>query len=74
MIDLDDIATVDPELADAISENCRRYTQLFAQVIQEMLPELKDKEVKFLFRKKESQFILRFKIKMFWMFISNIEH
>jgi DNA replication licensing factor MCM7 len=53
VIDLDDIATVDPELADAISENCRRYTQLFAQVIQEMLPELKDKEVKFLFLKKK---------------------
>ncbi|CAF0791914.1 unnamed protein product [Adineta steineri] len=45
VIDLDDIATVDPELADAISENCRRYTQLFAQVVQELLPELKDKEV-----------------------------
>ena len=45
MIDLDDIATIDPELADAIAENCRRYTQLFSQVVQELLPELKDKEV-----------------------------
>ncbi|CAF4228895.1 unnamed protein product [Rotaria sp. Silwood2] len=45
VIDIDDIATVDPELADAIIENCRRYTQLFSQVIQEMLPELKDKEI-----------------------------
>jgi len=53
VIDLDDIATVDPELADAISENCRRYTQLFSQVIQEMLPELKDKEVNFVSLKKK---------------------
>jgi DNA replication licensing factor MCM7 len=53
VIDLDDIATVDPELADAISENCRRYTQLFSQVIQEMLPELKDKEVNFFSLKKK---------------------
>ncbi|CAF4811433.1 unnamed protein product [Rotaria socialis] len=45
VIDIDDIALVDPELADAVTENCRRYTQLFSQVIQEMLPELKDKEV-----------------------------
>jgi len=48
---LDDVATVDPELADAISDNCRRYTQLFSQVVQEMLPELKDKEVIFSFSK-----------------------
>ena len=40
---------MDPELADAITENCRRYTQLFSQVVQEMLPDLKDKEVSFLF-------------------------
>ncbi|CAF2634186.1 unnamed protein product [Rotaria sp. Silwood2] len=45
VIDIDDIATIDPELADAIIENCRRYTQLFSQVVQEMLPELKDKEI-----------------------------
>ena len=55
MIDLDDIATVDPELADAISENTRRYTQIFSQVVQEMLPELKDKEVNFLFSYKEKR-------------------
>jgi DNA replication licensing factor MCM7 len=46
VIDLDDISTIDPELADAINENCRRYSQLFSQVVQEMLPELKDREVK----------------------------
>ncbi|CAF1017241.1 unnamed protein product [Adineta ricciae] len=45
VIDLDDIAIVDPELADAIGENTRRYAQLFSQVVQELLPELKDKEV-----------------------------
>jgi len=42
---LDDIATIDPDLAEAISDNTRRYSQLFSQVVQEMLPELKDKEV-----------------------------
>lgn len=42
---MDDIATVDPDLAEAISDNTRRYSQLFSQVVQEMLPELKDKEV-----------------------------
>lgn len=45
MIDLDDIASIDPELADGILENSRRYSQIFSQVVQEMLPELKDKEV-----------------------------
>ena len=49
IIDIDDVATVDPELADAILENTRRYTQIFAQIVQEMLPELKDKEVNFSF-------------------------
>jgi len=52
---LDDVATVDPELADAISENCRRYTQLFSQVVQEMLPELKDKEVIFNHKEKKKR-------------------
>ena len=45
VIDLDDVASVDPELAEAIGDNCRRYTQIFSQVVQEMLPELKDHEV-----------------------------
>ncbi|CAF3577212.1 unnamed protein product [Rotaria socialis] len=45
VIDIDDVATVDPELADAIVENSRRYIQLFSQVVQELLPELKDKEI-----------------------------
>jgi len=45
VIELDDIATIDPDLAEAISDNTRRYSQLFSQVVQEMLPELKDKEI-----------------------------
>ncbi|CAF0887928.1 unnamed protein product [Didymodactylos carnosus] len=47
-IDLDDIASVQElgELSDVITENTRRYTQLFATVIQEMLPEYKDQELK----------------------------
>lgn len=55
LIDVDDIASIDPELADVILENSRRYVQIFSQVVQEMLPELKDKEVKIdlLWREKE---------------------
>lgn len=46
VIDLDDVASVDPELAEAIHDNTRRYSQIFAQVVQEMLPELKDRDVR----------------------------
>ena len=74
MIDLDDIASIDPELADVILENSRRYVQIFSQVVQEMLPELKDKEVKIDFLLIEKDGIFRLKRKMFWMFISNIGH
>ena len=75
VVDIDDIARVDPELADAILDNSRRYIQIFSQVVQEMLPELKDKEVKI-----DSRIIsmdmasFRSRIKMFWMSILNIEH
>lgn len=46
-IELDDIAEHDTELAEAIIENTRRYANLFAEVIQEMLPTYKEKEVSF---------------------------
>ena len=46
VIDLDDVASIDPELAEAIHDNTRRYSQIFAQVVQEMLPELKDRDVR----------------------------
>lgn len=47
-IDLDNIADFDPELKDGIEENTRRYTALFADAIQEILPDYKEREVKYL--------------------------
>lgn len=44
-IDLDDVAVHDQDLADAIIENTRRYMNLFADVIQELLPEYREREV-----------------------------
>ncbi|MEE6523773.1 hypothetical protein FKM82_022814 [Ascaphus truei] len=44
-IDLDDLAEEDPELVDSICENTRRYANLFADAVQELLPEYKEKEV-----------------------------
>ena len=44
-IDLDHVAEMDDELAEAITENNRRYTALFSDVVQDLLPEYKDKEV-----------------------------
>ncbi|KAH3805105.1 DNA replication licensing factor mcm7-like [Dreissena polymorpha] len=44
-IDLDDVHNHDPELEEAIRENTRRYMQLFADVIQELLPEYREREV-----------------------------
>lgn len=44
-IELDDVSDYDPELADSIVENARRYSNLFAECVQEILPEYKEKEV-----------------------------
>ncbi|KAK2144271.1 hypothetical protein LSH36_772g01022 [Paralvinella palmiformis] len=44
-IDLDDVQEHDPDLCDAVMENARRYTKLFADVVQELLPNYKEKEV-----------------------------
>jgi DNA replication licensing factor MCM7 len=44
-VDLDDIAEDDPELVDSICENAKRYSRLFGDVVQELLPEYKEKEV-----------------------------
>ncbi|XP_041034631.1 DNA replication licensing factor MCM7 [Carcharodon carcharias] len=44
-IDLEDIAEEDPELVDSICENTRRYVNLFADAIQELLPRFKAREV-----------------------------
>lgn len=44
-IDLDDVAEEDPELVDSICENTRRYARLFADCVQELLPQYKEREV-----------------------------
>lgn len=36
---------VDPELAENIEQNARRYKQLFEDAIFEMLPDYKEREV-----------------------------
>lgn len=46
-IDLNDLATMDQDLADACLENTKRYNELFYDAIQELLPEYKDKEVEY---------------------------
>lgn len=44
-IDLDDLATYNESLAEAIQLNTRRYVNFFANVIQEMLPNYKERDV-----------------------------
>ncbi|XP_039249876.2 DNA replication licensing factor mcm7-like [Styela clava] len=46
-IDLDDIAEYDPELAESIIENTLRYQRIFADAIDELLPDYKEREVTF---------------------------
>jgi DNA replication licensing factor MCM7 len=43
-IDLGDLASVDQDLADACIDNAKRYTEIFNDAIQELLPEYKDKD------------------------------
>ncbi|XP_049518540.1 DNA replication licensing factor mcm7 [Dermacentor silvarum] len=44
-IDMDDVEDYDSGLAEAIMQNARRYCNLFADVVYEMLPDYKQKEV-----------------------------
>ena len=44
VVDLDDIAEFDPELAEQIVENARRYSLLFGEAVQELLPSYKEFE------------------------------
>lgn len=44
-IDLDDLASFNESLAEAIQLNCRRYVSFFGNVIQELLPNYKEREV-----------------------------
>lgn len=45
MVNLDDVCEIDPELAQAIQQNTRRYSQIFSEAVSEMLPQYKTKEV-----------------------------
>lgn len=42
-VDLDDIAEDDPELVDSICENTSAILRLFADVVQELLPQYKER-------------------------------
>ncbi|NXR12326.1 MCM7 factor, partial [Semnornis frantzii] len=42
---LDDVAEEDPELAEAVAENVRRYGRLCAEAVQELLPHYRRREV-----------------------------
>ncbi|CAI9727333.1 DNA replication licensing factor mcm7-like [Octopus vulgaris] len=45
VIDVDDVAESDPDLADGIVDNTRRYIALFGDAVHELLPEYKEREV-----------------------------
>lgn len=49
VIDVDDVAESDPDLADGIVDNTRRYITLFGDAVHELLPEYKEREVMFFF-------------------------
>ena len=43
--DLEDLVDFDPELSDNVIENTLRYQSIFADVIEELLPDYKEREV-----------------------------
>ncbi|XP_046607823.1 DNA replication licensing factor Mcm7 isoform X1 [Neodiprion virginianus] len=45
IIELDDVTEFDDELAEAIQYNTRRYTALVSEIVQEMLPDFKERVV-----------------------------
>lgn len=45
VIDLDDLHEHDDKLATALTQNARRYVNLVADVVSEMLPDYKQREV-----------------------------
>lgn len=44
-VDIEDIEETDPELAEAVLNNTIRYTDIFSDVIYEMLPSYREREV-----------------------------
>lgn len=45
VVDLNDLADFDPDLAEAIVENAKRYYKIVCDVVSELLPGYKEKEV-----------------------------
>lgn len=45
MVDLDDLHDAQEELAEAVRQNTRRYTNMVSDVVYEMLPDYKHREV-----------------------------
>lgn len=45
-VDLDDVAEEDPELVESICENAKRYMDLVADAVHELLPEYKERDVR----------------------------
>lgn len=45
-VDLDDLRTHDESLCDAVLENTKRYSAMFCDVVQELLPVYRDKQVR----------------------------
>lgn len=82
-IELDDLDHFDNLLADAVSANCRRYSSMIGDIVQELLPNYKDHEVNKLLNyelfSKEFKIYPLFshsslKTKMHWMSTLNIEY
>ncbi|GAB0089915.1 DNA replication licensing factor MCM7 [Sergentomyia squamirostris] len=45
VIELDDLLEHSPSIADGVMENTRRYSNIFAEVISDLLPTFRDREV-----------------------------
>ena len=43
--DLDDLVEFDPDLSDHVISNTLRYQSIFADVVEELLPDYKEREV-----------------------------
>ena len=44
-VNLDDLQNYDADLAENVVENTLRYQRLFADVVEELLPDYKEREV-----------------------------
>lgn len=45
VVELDDLYETNAELAEAVKQNTRRYTNIVSDLVYEMLPDYKHKEV-----------------------------